>query len=288
MAKTEAERKAERLALITGGRPAGSGATNREPIRPLKVESVELGPVVYLSPTDLKPNPRNPYPPLEPDELQELADDIAEKGQIVPSIAYPDKTLICGHNRRDAAIIARKGGARNAEKVPVQYVFSDLSKEAERDLMRSENDRRRGGKWSADKKREWIEKHFGEEIDRDRRGGDRKSASSKIKIRNGGFDPEESANLTKKIETASKGKIPGRTAERIVSEIRKGRKAGEEGKTAALTATQRKQAERLAGQIRDLEGKAERLKKQAKEAEEQAKAKRKLLRQIGEPSFFGV
>jgi len=283
--KTEEQKRAERLALITGNRPAGSHATNKEPAKPIEIKGVELGQIVYIRPEDLKPNPRNPYPPLEPEELEELAEDLSEKGQIVPSIAYPDKTLVCGHNRLKASLIAKERGAETVAKVPVQYVLSDLSPEAERDLMKSENDRRRGGKWTPKKKKEFIIKHFAEELEKDGRGGDRKSknALNKIKTANGVFDPERP--LSERISESSKGNISRRTAERLIPEAKKEIKKTPSRKKS-ISPAEKKKGEKLAKDIKKLEAEISSLAARIKNKRDKVSDLKKELRKYGEPELF--
>jgi hypothetical protein len=142
-------------------------------------ERLELSGILWLSPKQLQENPYNEYPPLSGEELHELAKDIAQKGVLVPLIVrVSEDVLICGHNRRRASIEAEE------PKVPVQRVLRLLSEEEEREIMKSENDRRRGGNWSKEKKVEFIQEHFGDRLEEDNRGGDRKSE----KIRNQKFN----------------------------------------------------------------------------------------------------
>lgn len=236
-------RKAKEIEAIKAAAAPGSrpGMTHyREQIRGSneglsRKFDIQLSPIEQLSPATLEANPRNPYPPLEPEELEELSEDIGKKGVMIPLIARPDGVLVCGHNRLKAAIQA------GLETVPVQTLSRPfpVPPTLELEIMKSENDRRRGGHWSPEKKKEFIKKHFADELMKDRRGGDRgnqytggkqesgkipigdfaKSAPGTIKVPIGDFDPGK--KLSAKVEEASKGKIKQKTAERILAKLRK-------------------------------------------------------------------
>jgi hypothetical protein len=232
-----------------------------ERIRPqesLKTDDgrIDLSGILWIDPERLRENPHNEYPPLSGEELLELARDIAEKGVLVPLIVrVSEDVLICGHNRRRASIEAKE------PKVPVQRVLRLLSEEEEREIMRSENDRRRGGSWTKEKKEEFIREHFGDAIHGVSHGGDRKSKKKNqgsVNLENGmpgqtatpdqssmNLDPgpvrpngvgnvsadQSSVNLdavsgglAKEIEEKSKGNITEGTAKRIIAGIRKEKK----------------------------------------------------------------
>jgi ParB-like chromosome segregation protein Spo0J len=165
----------------------------------------------------LKENPLNTYAPLSDDELSELMEDIREKGIIVSLIAKKignEMILLCGHNRRRAAARLK------LPKVPVQLILSPLTPKLEKEIMHSENDLRRGGSWSKEKKIEFILEHFGEDLSKDNRGGDRKSKTSQDQK----FSElllDDSKNMAKVIEESSKGNITEGTAKRLLSEIKK-------------------------------------------------------------------
>jgi hypothetical protein len=108
----------------------------------LKKHGIELSDLIYVRLEDLKDNPLNEYPPLSDAELVELTEDIKEKGILIALILKPDGTIVCGHNRKRAGINA------GLERGPAQQILSLLTPELERDIMKSENDRRRGGHWS--------------------------------------------------------------------------------------------------------------------------------------------
>jgi len=195
-------REQKDLEFFTSGKRAGFGKTaeKKDPIAKLK-----LGDIEQLSVKLLEPNPLNPYPALTQEQLSELVADIKDKGVIVPLIARPDGVLLCGHNRLKAAIQA------GLKTVPVQTVLhpKKLGKKLQLEIMHSENDKRRGGNWSKAEKLDWIQKHFGAELLKDRRGGNHKSKKQK------------EAPLEKQIEKKSKGKITSGTAKRLLAELRK-------------------------------------------------------------------
>lgn len=184
----------------------GTSSSLQTDLPVIKKHGIELSDVLYVSPQNLKPNPLNDYPPLAEDELAELVRDIKEKGILVPLISRLDDVLICGHNRLTAAIRAE------LEKVPVQRVLSALTTALEQEIMKSENDRRRGGRWTKEQKEEFIQKHFAEAIERANHGGDRKSKA---------VQDQSSMNLDREIEKKSRGKVTAGTAKRLVAKIRK-------------------------------------------------------------------
>lgn len=168
---------------------------------------VELSDILYLRTDSLKANPNNEYPPLDADEMAELVRDIQEKGILVPLITKSDGTIVCGHNRHRAA------GEAGLDRVPVQQIVSVISVELERDIMKSENDRRRGGQWSKEQKEKFIREKFGAEITLTTHGGQR--GNQHVKLSQG------SVNLASEIEKQSRGRITAGTAKRIVADMRK-------------------------------------------------------------------
>lgn len=204
----------------------------------LKKKGIELSDIQYVSPHKLKPNPLNEYPLLADEEMDELVHDIEEKGILVPLIAKLDDMLLCGHNRRIAAIRA------TLDLVPVQRILTELSAALERDIMKSENDRRRGGRWSKEKKEAFIREHFGEEMQQDNRGLNRKAPKKFNELsQTGGTD------LARQIEKKSRGRIPEGTAKRIVAKIRKERPRVPRG---SLDEKDRKRGEKLNGRLATL------------------------------------
>ena len=227
-----------------GNRPGLARTKNREKNREKPLANLTLGEIEQIGIDILRPNPLNTYPPLTQEQIQELANDIKDKGVIVPLIAMPDGVLLCGHNR---LLAARKAGL---SKVPVQTVIrpAKLSESLQVEIMHSENDKRRGGRWSKAEKKAWVEKHFEAELLQERRGGRRgnqHAGGKKVaKTANGDF-----ATLPEKIAKKSRGEISKRTAERLVAEIRKEKKPRPIAKKKQLE----KRMSELAAQIRSLQ-----------------------------------
>lgn len=208
----------------------------------LKQLKVKLGQIDNkTNPKDILPNPKNPYAKLSKEELEELTEDIRAKGILVPLIVKRESgklVLVCGHNRREAAIKA------GLPTVPFQEILTPLTPELEQDIMKSENDRRRGGRWSGEKKDAFILEHFGQELQTDKRGGDRKS-SGRIKS-------DASPLIHNRVQEASKGAIGAAEAKKRIARLRKAQ---------ATQKPQPKQTERqrLKAEIKTLEGKIQAL-----------------------------
>lgn len=189
---------------------------------------LELSDLQYIRPQELKPNPLNDYPPLAEDEMAELRTDIGSKGVLVPLIARVDNVLLCGHNRLAAAL------ALELERVPVQRILGTLTPELEKDIMKSENDRRRGGKWSREKKEQFILEHFGEQLAKDKRGGDHTSVAAKEQKFNESL-LSDTQNIAVAIEKKSRGRIARGTAQRLVTKLRKQKGLGKKPVRKAKT-----------------------------------------------------
>jgi hypothetical protein len=285
-----------------------------ERIRPqesLKTDDgrIDLSGILWIDPERLRENPHNEYPPLSGEELLELARDIAEKGVLVPLIVrVSEDVLICGHNRRRASIEAKE------PKVPVQRVLRLLSEEEEREIMRSENDRRRGGGWTKVKKEEFIREHFGDVIHSVSHGGDRKKRnqdSMNLEIREGQTTKKEnqdsvnleketvsspeqdSMNLAAEVEKKSRGHITKGTAQRIIAGIRKEKKretpvAVREKAKASLSEKDRRRGEKLALQLKTLRNTKSVLEEKLARLKEEEKRMVRELKTIGQPELFGV
>ena len=216
----------------------GTGYTLTSDLPVLKKHGIELSDILHLTLADLKDNPLNEYPPLSDEELAELTEDIREKGILIALIVKQDGTIVCGHNRKRAGINA--GLVRG----PAQQILSELTPELERDIMKSENDRRRGGQWSKQQKEKFIREKFGAEIQKDNRGGDRKSASAQDQKFTEPLISNES-NLARKIEKQSRGRITSGTAKRIIADMRKKTRKKPDSGSASLPARDRRRAEKL-------------------------------------------
>jgi len=245
----------------------------------LERHGIELSDVLYVATSTLVANPLNDYPPLAAPEMAELVSDIQEKGILVPLISRPDGVIVCGHNRHRAALTA--GLAR----VPVQRILSPLTDDLEREIMKSENDRRRGGNWSREEKEKFIRENFAEAIAEDRRGGDRKSAKGKDQKFTEPLIGADS-NLARQIEKKSKGRIPEGTAKRLVAKIRK--EAPVTATVPKLTEKDRKRGEKLALQLKTIRQTRAMLEKKLASTKEEESRIVKELKTIGQPALFGV
>ena len=280
-------------------------------------DRLELSGILWIAPEQLAENPYNDYPPLTGEELMELAKDIAEKGVLVPLIVrVSEDVLICGHNRKRASIEAKE------PKVPVQRVLRLLSEEEERDIMKSENDRRRGGNWSREKKVEFIKEHFGEVIHNVSHGGIRKKRnqdSMNLEIQNQKFNEplidgskqtddqnsvnlekqqasaqeQDSMNLAEEVEKKSRGSITKGTAQRIIADMRKEKQrekpaAVREKEKSSLSEKDRKRGEKLALHLKTLRQTREKLEEKLVNVKTEEKRVIKELRTIGQPALFGV
>lgn len=212
----------------------GTGSTLTSDLPVLKKHGIELSDILHLTLADLKDNPLNEYPPLSDEELAELTEDIREKGILIALIVKQDGTIVCGHNRKRAGINA--GLVRG----PAQQILSELTPELERDIMKSENDRRRGGQWSKQQKEKFIRENFTPEIATDNRGLNRKDARKFTELSQTG-----SADLAKKIEKHSRGRITSGTAKRIIADMRKKTRKKPDSGSASLPARDRRRAEKL-------------------------------------------
>jgi hypothetical protein len=264
--RRDADRFRANIAIPRPGTKAPAAAD----VPVLKRHGVELSDLLYVETQTLHANPLNTYPPLVAEELAELVHDIKEKGVLVPLITRLDGTIVCGHNRHTAAIAAELA------RVPVQRILSPLTDDLEREIMKSENDRRRGGNWTAAKKEEFVREHFGVELQASTHGGIRGNQYT------GG---QGSVNLAREIEKKSKGRIPEGTAKRLVAKIRK-----EAPVTAAstLSDTDRKRGEKLALQLKTIRQTRAMLEKKLAATKEEESRLVKELKTIGQPELFGV
>ncbi len=168
---------------------------------------VQLSEVRYISPSLLKNNPINNFFSNESSEyFESLKKDIIERGIIVPLIAKEDNILVSGHNRLQIAL------ELGLSSVPIQYILQQLSEQEERSFVFKDNILRR--QLSATDKEELIKRLYLDEIQKDNRGGDRKSQKSKIKS-----SSELLITLPDKIE-AETG-IKAGTVKRILAKLRK-------------------------------------------------------------------
>lgn len=268
--RRDAERFRENISIPRPGTKTHSTAD----LPVLERHGIELSDVLYVPTSTLSANPLNDYPPLAAPEMAELVTDINEKGILVPLISRPDGVIVCGHNRHTAAIAA------GLERVPVQRILSPLTDDLEREIMKSENDRRRGGNWSREEKEKFIRENFGEVIAEDRRGGDHGNQYTGGKS---SLNFRQSETLAKSIEKKSKGRIPEGTAKRLVAKIRK-----EAPVTAAppLSEKERKRGEKLALQLKTIRQTRAMLEKKLATTKEEESRIVKELKTIGQPELF--
>ncbi len=255
----------------------GTSAIPAADLPVLKKHGIELSDILYLTLADLKDNPLNEYPPLADDELAELTEDIRQKGILIALIVKQDGTIVCGHNRKRAGIAA--GLVRG----PAQKILSELTPELERDIMKSENDRRRGGQWSKEQKEKFIRERFAEEIARDNRGLNRKDKRKFTELSQAG-----SADLAKKIEKQSRGRITSGTAKRIVADMRKKTPAKPDSGSDRLSEKEKRRAEKLALNIRTWRETKAVFARKMEALDKLEKAALRELKMIGQPHLFGV
>ncbi len=253
-------------------RPGTGSVSTDLPV--LEKHGIELSDILYLTLADLRDNPLNEYPPLPDDELAELTEDIRQKGILIALIVKQDGTIVCGHNRKRAGIAA--GLVRG----PAQQILSELTPELERDIMKSENDRRRGGQWSKEQKEKFIREKFGAELATDNRGAHKKAGKNFSEVLGG--------NLAARIEKQSRGRITKGTADRIVADLRKKAPKQPDGGSASLSVKERRRAEKLAVQIRTLRETKTVLLRKIQDVDTQEKAALRELKSIGQPHLFGV
>ena len=185
----------------------------------LAPEGVRLGPVVMYAVRDLTDHPLNGqyFRPLPADEYEKLKEDIQRRGVLVPLIATPAGVILSGHRR---AQISRE---LERENDPIQFVRGELTPAQEREFLIKDNLLRR--QLTAAEKKALIVAAYGDEIGRDRRGGDRKSAAAKSKFQNEILIGAKTETLPKRIERETGGAITAGTAGRIVAEANKEQKA---------------------------------------------------------------
>jgi len=179
---------------------------------------VMLGPVAQYPVDRLQDHPLNSqfFQELPPAEYEALKKDIDERGVMVPIIATPAGVILSGHRR---ARISRELGRLN---VPVQFVKGELNASQEREFLIKDNLLRRH--LGPDEKRALIIALYGDEIDQDRRGGDRRSKSVKSKVQSEPLIRDNTPEpLPVRIERETGGAVTAGTSKRIIADIRKER-----------------------------------------------------------------
>ena len=201
-----------------------------------------LSPVIeWVAPASLRPNPRNDFDPLSPEEYANLKSDIAQNGVLDALTARRDGVLVTGENRlRIAGELLAEGNAK-VTKIPVRYYLRELAADEEYDILEGDNLWRRHLTPQQRKARikARIKRHFAGELQADGRGGERSGSgrkrSEKSKVQGeplkkppgsgsqkSKVHPEplkkQTANLAAKI--AKKEQLPVGTAKRYLAEIR--------------------------------------------------------------------
>ncbi|TGK06315.1 chromosome partitioning protein ParB [Leptospira fletcheri] len=219
--------------------------------RPYIPKGVALNPIVKMVPPEsLKPNPRNDFDPLSPEEYENLKEDIAINGILDALTAKKGGTIVTGENRYRIALELKEHEneevRRRVQNIPVRFYMNDLTEEEEYDILEGDNLFRRH--LTPEQKKERLKKRilrkYKDELVLDNRGGDRKSEIPKDEVdlfsetKGSGDEDEalaedpnqgsnlqgevlilEKKNIAKKI--SENENIPLGTATRYVSEIRK-------------------------------------------------------------------
>lgn len=165
-----------------------------------------------VSPKILSVNPDNPYRELPKEDYERLKEDIRQRGIIDPLITDQENILLTGHNRLKIAL------ELGLETIPVRKLVSRVTSEEKYRIMILDNIIRR--QLSPAEKIEFIRKAYGKELEKDNRGGDRKSKGSVEPFENA---KPEKINTVKKISQETG--MSESTVKRAVAEI-KGKSKG--------------------------------------------------------------
>lgn len=174
-------------------------------------KGITLNPIVKMvSPSSLKPNPRNDFDPLTKEEYESLKENIALNGILDALTAKKDGTLVTGENRYRIALELKEhedeGVRRRVESIPVRYYMNELTAEEEYDILEGDNLFRRH--LTAEQRKERLKKRilrkYKDELVQDNRGGDRKSESSK----NASNDLEEEETKDHPLTLIGNSEIP--------------------------------------------------------------------------------
>ncbi|ULH27672.1 ParB N-terminal domain-containing protein [Leptospira weilii] len=150
-------------------------------------KGVTLNPIVKMvSPSSLRPNPRNDFDPLTEEEYESLKENIAMNGILDALTARKDGRIVTGENRYRIALELKEhedeNVRRRVENIPVRYYMNELTLEEEYDILEGDNLFRRH--LTAEQRKERLKRRilrkYKDELVQDNRGGDRKSESSKI------------------------------------------------------------------------------------------------------------
>jgi hypothetical protein len=235
-----------------------------------------LSPVIeWVEPESLRPNPRNDFDALAPDEYANLKNDIAKNGVLDALTARRDGVLVTGENRLRIARELLAAGNAKVAKIPVRYYLKELSPAEEYDILEGDNLWRRQLTAQQRKARikARIKRHFAAELEQDRRGGERSGAGRKqqTQAKQSKIQGEslKTANATIAKTAAGKPAKPAAGKSKIQAESLKkpGRKSGNlAAEVAQDLKIPRGTAQRYIAEIRGESGQGRPAKKQAKKA----------------------
>jgi ParB-like chromosome segregation protein Spo0J len=197
---------------------------------------MRLSDIHYVSPSELRANPVNSrlFKEESSGYFDRLRRDIQEKGILNPLLATSNGKLLAGHNR------LRIAEEIDLPSVPVQYIEESLSEDREKEIIIKDNLLRR--QFSS---AEWIHLYkqlypnFDEELNKENRGGDRKSV--KIKSASGAFDEEnavttdKSANIPSKLTAKRIAQETGQTENAVKKHLRTYKHSRKQGTTTKAT-----------------------------------------------------
>lgn len=171
----------------------GSGRVGSSPVMLEEIKE-KLGPVIQVSVSSIKLNPKNKdFKDDAMVDFESFSKDIEENGIHDPLILRPDYTLLSGERR---TLAARKKGIKN---VPARIYYGDLSGENEWRFICRDNLHRR--QLTAEKRDKLIARYYAKEINSDNRG------------------KKTGQNLAKKVSREMG--IPVGTAKRVIAKARK-------------------------------------------------------------------
>lgn len=162
-----------------------------------------------VDPKKLTVNPDNPYKELKSEDYERLKADIKERGIIDPLIIDQENILLTGHNRLAIAL------ELDLKTVPVRKLVSEINPDEKYKIMLLDNLNRR--QLTPAEKIEFIRMAYGKELEKDNRGGDRKSKGSHDPSDNS-KPAEKKTNTVKKISEETG--FSEKTVERAVKKIK--------------------------------------------------------------------
>ncbi|MCB1179652.1 MAG: ParB N-terminal domain-containing protein [Leptospiraceae bacterium] len=211
-----------------------------------------------IDPKKLKLNPRNPYKPLDKETYERLKKDIDDRGIIDPLIIDENLTLLTGHNRLTIAL------ELNLPEIPVRKV-SNISEQEKFKLMGLDNLLRR--QLTPEERKDFIKEFYKEDLEKENRGGNRKSKPSIVGFENKGKKRNLAEEVSKYLG------ISKRQAERDLSEIKNEGKPKKEKSKPSIVGFEKTPSKKA--QIRTLEKEIKELKKVLNEKETELKKLKK-------------